>query len=75
MKLPAAQRVELAERLLASVEGFATLEIEAEWRQAVAERVEEYESGKVKGIPAEEVMEHIREQMEERRHGSKNNNL
>ena len=49
LKWPAAERVSLAERLLESVDGFATGDIGRAWRAEIARRVEEVESGREMG--------------------------
>ena len=49
------ERIELAETLLTSVDGFASPEIEAVWMEEIAKRMEEVEKGQAKLIPAEEV--------------------
>jgi putative addiction module component (TIGR02574 family) len=49
------ERIELAEILLTSVDGFASAEIEAAWTEEVGRRVKEIETGQAKLIPAEEV--------------------
>ena len=53
---PAAKRIQLAEKLLACVEDFATPEIEAAWKTEIEGRVQEIREGRAEGIPAEEVM-------------------
>jgi putative addiction module component (TIGR02574 family) len=55
LSLTPEERIELAETLLTSVDGFASPEIEATWREEVARRVDEIEKGQAKLIPAEEV--------------------
>ncbi len=49
------ERIELAETLLTSVDGFASPEIEAAWQEEIERRVKEIEMGQAKLIPAEEV--------------------
>jgi putative addiction module component (TIGR02574 family) len=49
------ERIELAETLLTSGDGFASPEIEAAWMEEVGRRVKEIETGQAKLIPAEEV--------------------
>ena len=53
--LPAKDRARLAERLLASLEGVAEPEAEALWVEEAERRLEELDSGRVAGVPAEEV--------------------
>ena len=62
---PAAQRIELAEKLMASVEDFASPEIEAAWNSEIESRVMEIREGRAEGIPAEEVMEQARKEIRE----------
>ena len=64
---PAARRIKLAEKLMASVEGFATPEIEAAWNTEIESRVREIRQGRAKGIPAEEVMKEARKRLHEAR--------
>jgi putative addiction module component (TIGR02574 family) len=61
------ERVELAETLLTSVDGFATPEIEAAWLKEVERRVEEIEMGQATLIPAEEVHRKVRAMVHEAR--------
>ena len=60
---PAARRIKLAEKLMASVEDFATPEIEAAWNTEIASRITEIRTGRAKGIPAEEVMKQARKKL------------
>ncbi len=55
LALKPAERVELAEMLLASVDDFASPEIEIAWRAEVERRMKEIETGQAKLIPADEV--------------------
>jgi len=64
---PAARRIELAEKLMASVEDFASPEIEAAWNTEIESRVMEIREGRAEGIPAEEVMEEARKELHEAR--------
>lgn len=61
--LPAHQRARLAQRLLASLD--IDPEVEAAWADEVRRRLDEWERGRTKEIPAEEVLTQVRE-----RHGS-----
>ncbi len=67
LKWPAAKKVALAERLLASVEGFASPEIEQAWDAEIGQRVKDVEDGKEAGIPADEVMTQARRKLSETR--------
>jgi putative addiction module component (TIGR02574 family) len=60
---PAARRIKLAEKLMASVEDFASPEIEAAWNTEIASRVMEIRAGRAEGIPAEEVMAEARKEL------------
>ncbi|MES1194819.1 MAG: addiction module protein, partial [Opitutus sp.] len=51
LALPPGERIELAETLLTSVDGFASPEIEAAWREETDRRVKEIETGQAKLIP------------------------
>jgi putative addiction module component (TIGR02574 family) len=64
---PAARRIRLAEKLMASVEDFATPEIEAAWNVEIESRVTEIREGRAKAIPAEEVMKEARKKLHEAR--------
>jgi putative addiction module component (TIGR02574 family) len=58
LKLPAADRARLAERLIASLDEDA--EVEAAWIAEVRRRDEELRSGAVQGIPVEDALTTIR---------------
>ena len=64
LALAPADRVELAESLLAGVDDFISPDLEAAWRKEVAGRVDEIESGRAKLVPAEEVHRRARAMME-----------
>ena len=64
---PAARRIKFAEKLMASVEDFATLKIEAAWNTEIESRVTEIRAGRAQGIPAEEVMKEARKKLHEAR--------
>lgn len=64
MKFTPQQRVELAERLIESVPPFSDdPELEREWNEEIARRVDEIDEGRVKLIPAEEVHAEIKEKL------------
>ena len=67
LRWPATQRIELAEKLMASVEDFATPHIESAWNKEIKERVTEIREGRAAGIPAEEVMKEARKKLHEAR--------
>ena len=59
-QLPAAVVAELVDRILLARHGGIESDVEAAWKTEVHRRVEEIESGKVQGIPAEESLARIR---------------
>jgi putative addiction module component (TIGR02574 family) len=58
-KLPAADRVRLAEELLATVHE-PDDEVEAAWDQEIRRRIADIDAGTAKLIPSEEVFAHVR---------------
>ncbi|HEU4453726.1 MAG TPA: addiction module protein [Longimicrobium sp.] len=65
VRLPFHDRQEIAEALIAS---FATeAEIEAYWDAEVQRRLEDFRTGKTKGIPAEEAIRMLRKKLRTRR--------
>jgi putative addiction module component (TIGR02574 family) len=58
LKLPAADRARLAERLIASLDEDS--EVEAAWKAEVHRRDEGLQSGAVQGIPIEDALTTIR---------------
>lgn len=50
---------ELVDRLTEDLHASAP-EIEAAWKTEISQRIEEIESGKVKGVPGEEVLARVR---------------
>lgn len=65
LKLSAAQRIELAERLIESVPPFADEETELAWKEEIARRVEEVDQGRVKLISAEDVHTRIERKLKD----------
>ena len=63
LKWSPAERVSLAERLLESVEGFASEDIDQAWRAEIARRVGEVESGKEPGVASRDVFADARQQL------------
>ena len=59
------ERIELAEILLTSMDGFASPEIEAAWREEIERRVRDFEEGRDKGVPAAEVFANARALLDE----------
>lgn len=58
--LPAPQRAELAQFLEQSL-GISKDEWTDAWRDELGRRLEELRSGRVKGVPAEEVLQRLRD--------------
>ncbi len=57
--LPPAERVRLAEELLATVQEM-DLEVEAAWDEEIQRRIAEIDSGAAKLVPADEVFAEVR---------------
>jgi len=55
LRLPPDDRASIARALLDSVHGEVDLEIEHAWRQEIRRRIDAYDRGEVKAIPADEV--------------------
>ena len=68
LELPPRSRVRLVERIIESVDGFTSREVETAWSEAIARRVKEIESGKARGIPAAQAMAKARRALHEARH-------
>ena len=49
-------RADLADRLLASLDGPERGEIERAWAEEIERRIDDFDAGRAKGIPAEEVL-------------------
>jgi putative addiction module component (TIGR02574 family) len=64
LDLPPRSRVRFAEKIIESVDGFTSKEIEAAWAEETRRRVTEIESGKIKGIPAAQAMAKARHGLE-----------
>lgn len=67
MKLPPEQRLEVGERLIASVPIFPDKEAEAELAKTVERRLREIEDGTVKTIPGDEAFRMVRKELERAR--------
>jgi putative addiction module component (TIGR02574 family) len=67
LKWPPTERVSLAERLLESVDGFVSEDMDRAWRAEVARRVGEVESGEESGVSSREVFSEARKQLNEAR--------
>ena len=70
LKWSPSERVSLAERLLESVDGFASEDVDRGWRDETARRVGEVESGKESGLPSRDVFAEAREKLQEARQAS-----
>lgn len=57
--LPVAERAELAQFLLRSLDEQDEQEVRADWLALAEQRMAEVRSGKVVGIPAEEVLKNL----------------
>jgi putative addiction module component (TIGR02574 family) len=67
LELPPRSRVRLAEKIMESIDDYATPELEAAWDDEIERRVKEIQSGAEKGIPAEDVMKEARRALNETR--------
>jgi putative addiction module component (TIGR02574 family) len=67
MDLPPRSRIRIAEKIIESVDDFTSKEIEAAWSEEIHRRVNDIESGKVKGIPAAQAMAKARRALNEAR--------
>ena len=67
MKFTPEQRMEIAERLLDSVNGFSSPEIEKAWLNEAQRRYEELKSGKESAIPVAQAIEDVKRELNERR--------
>jgi putative addiction module component (TIGR02574 family) len=67
LSLPATPRVRLAEKILESVEDYASPDVAAAWDTEITRRVKEIKGGKAEGIPAEEVSAGVRRKLHEAR--------
>lgn len=62
--LPASSRALLAKKLIESLDETETPDAEALWLEVAKRRADEIRQGKVKTVPAEEVMRHAREKLQ-----------
>ena len=65
--LPAAEREELADRILRSLDGHQDLAVSAEQEAEIERRVKSIRDGTAKSVPAEEAFESILNQIRERK--------
>lgn len=61
MKLPLRDRVQLAQRLVSTLDDEIETNVEGLWFAEAERRLEELRSGKVQGIPAADVFRNARE--------------
>lgn len=64
LKLSLEERAQVARELLVSVEDPTPEENERLWAEVIGRRVEELRSGRVKGIPWDEVMHDVKSRFE-----------
>jgi putative addiction module component (TIGR02574 family) len=64
MKLPLRDRVQLAQRLVSTVDDEVEADTEALWFAEAERRLEELRSGRVQGIPSDDVFRNAREALE-----------
>jgi putative addiction module component (TIGR02574 family) len=67
LDLPPRSRLRIAEKIIESVDNFTSKDIESAWSEEVGRRVNDIESGKVKGIPAAQAMAKARRALNEAR--------
>ncbi len=67
LALPAASRVRLAEKILASITEFTTPGIERAWEAELATRTKEIKEARAEAIPAEQVSAAARRKVNEAR--------
>jgi len=59
LSLPPAERAEIAERLLSSLDPPSQERIDALWRKEAEDRLDAFDRGEIKAIPAKEVFEKV----------------
>jgi putative addiction module component (TIGR02574 family) len=67
LELPPRSRLRLAEKIMESIDDYATPELAAAWNDEIVRRVKEIQSGAEKGIPAGDVMKDARRALNETR--------
>ena len=67
LELPPRSRVRLAERIIESIDDYATPELEGAWNDEIERRVEEIQSGEEEGVAAGQVMKEARRALHEAR--------
>ena len=61
LSLPAAERIALVERLIASLDSLAREDIDRLWGQECEDRIEAFERGEIPTAPAKDVFGNVRE--------------
>lgn len=64
LALPAEARAFLAEKLLESLDEQEDFPLSDAWRKEISRRSREIDEGRIQGIPAEQVFEEIRRELE-----------
>ena len=59
LSLPPAERAEIAERLLSSLDPPSQEQIDTLWGKEAEERLDAFDRGEIKAIPAKEVFERV----------------
>ena len=59
LSLPPAERAEIAERLLSSLDRPSQKEIDELWGKEAEDRLDAFDRGEIKAIPAKEVFEQV----------------
>lgn len=60
LSLPPVERAELAERLLTSLDASHDRRVDELWAQEAEDRLDAFERGEIKAVPAKEVFDTIR---------------
>jgi putative addiction module component (TIGR02574 family) len=61
MRLPAPKRARLAEKLLESLGGPQSAEIDQAWGMEAEARIDAYDSGKLRSTPAKKVIQRLKQ--------------
>lgn len=64
MKWPAARRLSLAEKLMISVERFASPSLANAWKTEIGRRMAEIHTGRAEAVPAEEAIAEARQRLD-----------
>lgn len=60
LKLPSAERAQIAEHLIASLDEGPDVDVEQAWQEEVQRRIQQIDRGEVQTIPWEEVRRQLR---------------